>query len=288
MEFIFKKISDFYEKGDVSSLSWSLIIIAIIMIFKFIFSNNIKNNDKNSEFSNNALKAHLKVLNDIFLYKNQKVDSIYLITSLNELQYYNNIDYLYLLKDITTYNIKNKIIELEVFINRNIDLLKREQNYVINTNKINDLEKISIFIKNTNIKIFINSIIATFSILYLSIFSLNLILMIEEINNLFYKTYSIFFIIFMLFNISLIYFKIDNYMNKKNYCFVSLIIFFNLILIFIMIFIFKVEVISKYAIFKSVLLFISLIISFIFSIKIDYISSKFRNIKSNIINYLKK
>lgn len=258
------------------------------MIFKFIFSNNIKNNDKNSEFSNNALKAHLKVLNDIFLYKNQKVDSLYLITSLNELEYYNNIDYLYLLKDITTYNIKNKIIELEVFINKNIDYLKRDQNYVINTNKINVLEKISIFIKNTNIKLFINSIIPTFSILYFSIFSLNLIIMIEKINNSFYKTYSIFFIILMLVNISLIYFKIDNYMNKKNYCFVSLIIFLNSILIFSIIFIFKVEVVSKSAILKSILSLLSLIISFIFSIKIDYITSKFKNIKSNIKNYLKK
>ena len=66
-------------------------------------------------------------MNDIFMYKNQKVDNIYLITSLNKLQYYNNRNYLNLLRGISTYNLRTKLTEIETFISQNINYLKRSK-----------------------------------------------------------------------------------------------------------------------------------------------------------------
>ena len=42
MELIYKKAFDFFEMGDVLSFSWTLIIIVLIMVFKFIYKNNKK------------------------------------------------------------------------------------------------------------------------------------------------------------------------------------------------------------------------------------------------------
>ncbi|MGG7212872.1 hypothetical protein ACQPUY_04550 [Clostridium nigeriense] len=288
MDFILEQISNFYKNGDILSLSWALIIISFTITFKFIFSNNIKSNDKNSELNDCALKSHIDVQNDIFLYKNQKLNSIYLITSLNKLQYYNNSDYSNLLKNVTTYNIKNKISEIENFVNENIAHLKKEQNYVINKNKINYLEKITTFFKDTNITLFLYSIIQSYLILFLSCLFLNIILKTYQFDNFIIRFTFVFSIIFILVDFLLIFLNLYDYMNKKNYYFVSLIIIVNLTLIFIIIFALKFEIISKYLILKSVLLLISLVISFIFSIKIDYITSKLKNIKSNIKNDFKK
>lgn len=284
MDFILEQISNFYKNGDILSLSWALVIISFTLLFKFIFSNNIKSNDKNSALNDCALKSHIDVQNDIFLYKNQKIDSIYLITSLNKLQYYNNSDYSKLLKTVTTYNIKNKISEIENFINENIDYIKKEQNYVINKNKFNYLEKITTFFKDTNITLFLYSIIQSYLILFLSCLFLNIILKTYQFDNFIIRFTFVFSTIFILVDLLLIFLNLYDYMIKKNYYFVSLIIIVNSTLIFIIIFALKFKIISKYLTLKSVLLLISLVISFMFSIKIDYITSKFKNIKSTIKN----
>ena len=151
MELIYKKAFDFFEMGDVLSFSWTLIIIVLIMVFKFIYKNNIESTNKISEFNNDALKVHLEVMNDIFMYKNQKVDNIYLITSLNKLQYYNNRNYLNLLRGISTYNLRTKLTEIETFISQNINYLKKEQNLVINFDNLNSLEKLSRYFNNIKI-----------------------------------------------------------------------------------------------------------------------------------------
>lgn len=279
MELIYKKAFDFFEMGDVLSFSWTLIIIVLIMVFKFIYKNNIESTNKISEFNNDALKVHLEVMNDIFMYKNQKVDNIYLITSLNKLQYYNNRNYLNLLRGISTYNLRTKLTEIETFISQNINYLKKEQNLVINFDNLNSLEKLSRYFNNIKISIFINSLISTLLILYFSAFFLNIILLLEKTNNFFFKTYFFIFIIFIYFTILLIYFKISNYINEKNYHFACLIFILNFILVCSLTFAFKFEFISNSPALKFILILIASIISFIFSIKVDYIILKFRNLK---------
>ena len=249
------------------------------MVFKFIYKNNIESTNKISEFNNDALKVHLEVMNDIFMYKNQKVDNIYLITSLNKLQYYNNRNYLNLLRGISTYNLRTKLTEIETFISQNINYLKKEQNLVINFDNLNSLEKLSRYFNNIKISIFINSLISTFLILYFSAFFLNIILLLEKTNNFFFKTYFFIFIIFIYFTILLIYFKISNYINEKNYHFACLIFILNFILVCSLTFAFKFEFISNSPALKFILILIASIISFIFSIKVDYIILKFRNLK---------
>jgi len=289
-EFIYKIINNF-KTINFDIFFYCTLIIIFIIILKFIYSNGISSEQQKSKFYNDALSAYIKVKNDIYLFKNNKIPLCELILSLNSLIHFNNIKYLNFLNDtdiddLNENNIYCFIKNIEPIINSNILLIKQSQTYSIDPNQSSFMNKVDLFVKTRNIKLLKDSVIISLLLTYILLIIFTFFVNWINVENAF--TRFILIIGFILFMVSIIFFIETSYsfISKDEGLYVIYLFAFNLLLSLVLVITTKINLLNSPSCQRGMLI-ILFSLSIYFSLKSKKYMPKLHNIFSNSILKIK-
>lgn len=293
-EFIYKIINNLKTVNLINFdiLIYSVLIVIFIIILKFVYSNGISSEQQKSKFYSDALSSYIKVKNDIYLFKKNKIDLCDLIISLNSLIQFNNIKYLNLLTDTDINNLNEENIycflnNIEPVINSNISLIKESQTFTIDSNQNSFFNTIDLFIKTRNIKLLKDSVLISLLLTYILLIMFAFFINWISIESTF--TRFILFVGFGLFIFTIILLvEISySYITEDTSVYVIYLFIFNFILALVLVITTKLDILNSPD-YKRLKLIILFSISIYFSLKSKKYIPKLHNIFLNCISKIKR
>jgi hypothetical protein len=251
-EFIYKIINNLETVNLINfdMLLYCVLIVIFIIILKFIYSNGISSEQQKSKFYYDALSAYIKVKNNIYLFKKNKIDLCELIVSLNSLIHFNNIKYLNLLTDTDIDNLNEENVHyflnnIESIINTNILLIKESQTYSIDSNQNSFFNKVDSFIKTRNIKLLKDSVLISLLLTYILLIIFAFFINWINVQSTFAR--FILIVVFFLFIISIVLLIEISYsfITKDTSSYVIYLFIFNFLLALILVITTKLNILNS-------------------------------------------